>query len=118
MLAPNVKTTLEQYVNPLFGFGDEQTLDDDVERYITQNLLQLYKIDRIELFTKASRANVPNDYSTSTLDNEEKVNTGLKLNEGFSSRLLNTNQFDTRLIYNIRSGFSESFGFSVVLVKK
>ena len=118
ILAPNVKATLEQYVNPLFGFGDEQTLDDDVERYITQNLLQLYKIDRIELFTKASRANVPNDYNTSTLDNEEKVNAGLKLNEGFSSRLLNTNQFDTRLIYNIRSGFSESFGFSVVLVKK
>jgi hypothetical protein len=117
-LAPNVRATLEQYINPLFGFGDEETLDDDVERYITQNLLRLYKVDRIELFTDQSRSQVPNDYATAELTNAEKIEQGLRLTEGFSSRLINTNQFDTRLIYNKRSGFSESFGFNVVLVKK
>jgi hypothetical protein len=117
-LAPNVRATLQQYINPLFGFGDEETLDDDVERYITQNLLRLYKVDRIELFTDQSRSQVPNDYATAELTNAEKIEQGLRLTEGFSSRLINTNQFDTRLIYNKRSGFSESFGFNVVLVKK
>jgi len=117
-LTPNVKATFQKYINPLYGYGDEETLDDDVERYIVQNLLQLYKIDRIELFEKSDRNEVPNDYSTAELTNLEKVDSGLKLTDNFSSKILNTNQFDTRLIYNKRLGYSESFGFNVVLVKK
>jgi hypothetical protein len=117
-LAPSIKATLQQYVNPLYGFGSEETIDDDVSQYIIQNLLQLYKVDRIELFVKQSRLEQPNDYTTATLSNEEKVIAGLRLTDAFSSRLLNTNQFDTRLIYNRRLGFSESFGFNIVIVKK
>jgi hypothetical protein len=117
-LAPSIKATLQQYVNPLYGFGSEETIDDDVSQYIIQNLLQLYKVDRIELFVKQSRLEQPNDYTTATLSNEEKAIAGLKLTDAFSSRLLNTNQFDTRLIYNRRLGFSESFGFNIVIVKK
>jgi hypothetical protein len=117
-LAPNIKATLQQYVNPLYGFGSEETIDDDVSQYIIQNLLQLYKVDRIELFVKQSRLEQPNDYTTAALSNEEKAIAGLRLTDAFSSRLLNTNQFDTRLIYNRRLGFSESFGFNIVIVKK
>ena len=117
-LAPNIKATLKQYVNPLYGFGSEETIDDDVSQYIIQNLLQLYKVDRIELFVKQSRLEQPNDYTTAALSNEEKAIAGLRLTDAFSSRLLNTNQFDTRLIYNRRLGFSESFGFNIVIVKK
>lgn len=117
-LAPGVKATLIKYVNPRFSFGSEETIDDDVEQYIIQNLLQLYRVDRIELFTKATRAQVPNDYATAELASTERAVQGFKLTDGFASRLLNTNQFDTRLIYNKRSGFSESFGFRVIIAKK
>ena len=117
-LSPSIKATFEKYVNPLYGFGDEESLNDDVEKYIVQNLLKLYKIDRIELFEKADRAEQSNDYATAGLTDLEKVDSGLRLTDNFSSKILNTNQFDTRLIYNKRLGYSESFGFNVVLIKK
>jgi len=42
----------------------------------------------------------------------------LAINDNVASKTLNTNPFDLRLIYNKRTGFSESFGFSVTIVKK
>ena len=117
-LTPNVRATFVKYINPLYGFGSEETIDDDVQRYITQNLLQLYKVDRIELFVKQTRAQTPNDYASAALTGEERAVAGFRLTDGFASRLLNTNQFDTRLIYNKRIGFSESFGFRVIIAKK
>jgi hypothetical protein len=117
-LFPAVKTTLMKYINPRFGFGNEETVDDDVLQYIFQNILQLYKVDRIELFTRQERLEASNNFETARLTNTEKIGAGLRLTDGFSSRLINTNQFDSRLIYNKRLGFSESFGFSVVIVKK
>ena len=34
---------------------DLETLDDDVNRYIKENILKLYKIERIDFYTLASR---------------------------------------------------------------
>lgn len=113
-----IKETFTKYINPAYGFGEEDTLDDDVRRYIEQNILKRYKVSEITLYTKSSRLNVPTDYTTAELSNSEKQSAGLTVNDNFSSRILNTNQFDTRLIYNKKAGFSESVGLSVTLVKK
>jgi hypothetical protein len=113
-----IKETFIKYINPAYGFGDEDTLDDDVRKYIEQNILKQYKTSEITLYTKSSRINTPTDYTLAELNNNQKQLAGLTVNNNFSSRILNTNQFDTRLIYNKRSGFSESIGFSITLVKK
>ena len=113
-----IKETFKNYINPLFGFGNEETLDDDVNEYIKLNILKLYKIDNVDFFVKSERQNLPNNYTTAELSNSNKINEGLGLSESFSSIILNNNPFDLRLIYNKRTGFSESFGFSVRLVKK
>ena len=61
---------------------------------------------------------VHKDYTTAELTNTEKNSAGLTINSNIASKALNTNPFDLRLIYNKRTGFSESFGFSVTIVKK
>jgi len=113
-----IKEEFLKYVNPLFGFGDLETLDDDVNRYIEENILKLYKVERVDFYTLASRTKTPSDFSTAQLTNEQKIAAGLTINDNVSSKTLNTNPFDLKLIYNKRTGFSESFGFSVTIVKK
>ena len=112
------KQTFQNYINPLFGFGDEETLDDDVREYIRLNILKLYKVSNVDFYVKSIRRNIPNDYTTAELSNADKIGDGLNLSQAFSSIILNNNPFDLKLIYNKRTGFSESFGFTVTLVKK
>jgi hypothetical protein len=113
-----IKAQFVKYINMLYGWGDLETLDDDVNQYIRENILKLYVIEKVEFYTLASREKMPSDYSTAELTNTEKISAGLTINNNIASKTLNTNPFDLRLIYNKRTGFSESFGFSVTIVKK
>ena len=113
-----IKPKFEKYVNTKFGFGNIETLDDHVNQYIEKNILKLYKIGNIDFYVRTNRANVPPNYDTAELTNSEKGAAGLSIDNNVSSKILNTNPFDLSLIYNKRAGFSESFGFSVTLVKK
>ena len=113
-----IKAQFEKYINELYGFGDLETLDDDVRQYIRENILKLYKVEDISFYTLASREKGSDNYDTAELTDLQKVTSGLTINENVSSKTLNTNPFDLRLIYNKRTGFSESYGFSVTIVKK
>ena len=113
-----IKAQFEKYVNKLYGWGDLETLDDDVNQYIRENILKLYKIDKVEFYTLASRKRGASTFTTAELTDAEKIENGLTINNSVSSKTINTNPFDLRLIYNKRTGFTESFGFSVTIVKK
>ena len=113
-----IKEQFKKFIKPEFSYGDVKTLDDDVERYITQNILQLYKVSNIDFYLKSSREKGPDTFTTASLDNSGKITNGLSINTSVGSKLLNTNPFDVSLIYNKRKGFTESFGFSITIVKK
>jgi len=113
-----IKNQFKKYIKPEFSYNDVETLDDDVIRYIQQNILSLYKISNVDFYVKQSREKLPLDYSTAMLTNSEKSASGLTINKAIGSTLLNTNPFDLSLIYNKRTGFTESFGFSITIVKK
>ena len=113
-----IKNQFLTYIKDEFGYGDLETLDDDVEQYIRENILKLYKIEKVEFYNLASRTKGGSNYTTAELTNAEKISNGLTINDNVSSKTLNTNPFDLKLIYNKRTGFSESYGFSVTIVKK
>ena len=113
-----IKEQFLLYIKDEFGYGDLETLDDDVNQYIKENILKLYKIEKVDFYTLASRTKGGSTFTTAELTNEEKISKGLTINNNVASKTLNTNPFDLRLIYNKRTGFSESYGFSVTIVKK
>ena len=113
-----IKKQFQNYVKDLFGWGDLETLDDDVNEYIRENILKLYKVENVDFYTLASRSKTGSTYSTAELTNAQKISNGLTINNNVGSKTLNTNPFDLKLIYNKRTGFSESYGFSVTIVKK
>ena len=62
-----IKEQFQKYINPLYGWGDLETLDDDVEQYIRENILKLYKIEKVEFYSLASRSKNPPNYTTAEL---------------------------------------------------
>lgn len=113
-----IKPIFERYINPAYSVGNELTIEDDIYNYIDNNILSLYKIGTVDFYVKQTRDLVKNNYTTVNLTNEQKLLNGLAIDRNISSKTLNTNLFDTRLIYNKRGGFSDSYGFSVTIVKK
>ena len=113
-----IKEQFLLYIKDEFGYGDLETLDDDVNQYIRENILKLYKVEKVDFYTLASRTKGGSTFTTAELTNAEKISNGLTINNNVASKTLNTNPFDLRLIYNKRTGFSESYGFSVTIVKK
>jgi hypothetical protein len=113
-----IKKQFQKYVKDLYGWGNLETLDDDVNEYIRENILKLYKVEKVDFYTLASRSKAGSTYSTAELTNAQKISNGLTINNNVGSKTLNTNAFDLKLIYNKRTGFSESYGFSVTIVKK
>jgi hypothetical protein len=113
-----IKPIFEKYVNTKFSFGNTDTLDDDVNSYIEQNILSLYKIESVVFYTKQSRDIIDDIYTTAELTNNKKLSENLIVDQNISTKTLNTNLFDLSLIYNKRGGFSNSYGFSITIIKK
>ena len=110
-----IKEQFQKYIKDLYGYGNLETLNDDVEQYIRENILKLYKVENVEFYSLASRTKAGPNYTTAELTNAEKITNGLTINDNVASKTLNTNPFDLKLIYNKRTGFSESYGFSVII---
>jgi hypothetical protein len=117
-LSEFIKPVFIKYINPKFGIGDTTTINDDVKEYIEQNILKLYKVDQVNFYVKKDRKEVEPIYLTAELTNSEKEIRGLRIDKNISVKTLNTNLFDLKLIYNKISGFSNSYGFSITLLKK
>ncbi len=99
-----VRNTIKRYVGVEDSFGRVDTLEDDIESYIAENILSLYSISSIDLYVKESKkitTNVESANSLSTINSD-----GYEINNNYSFKLDPTNPLNFRLIYNKRLGFS------------
>ena len=114
-----------EYINKDYSFGNKGTIEDDVEEYVEKNLLKLYKVEKIHMYIKEERMKIndkkiENEYLKYVgINNEEKRKNGFDLKDSkFSMSKNNTNEFDRTIIYNLKPGFKENFGFSVSFRRK
>jgi hypothetical protein len=121
-----------KYINKKYSFGNKGTIEDDVEEYVEKNLLRLYKVDKIYMYIKdeAMRRNdrkIENDYLLyMDKSNIFKIQNGfptIAVGDGVmlkDSRFImsKSNEFDRDIIYNLKHGFKESFGFGVSFKRK
>ena len=131
-LSDRLFEVFSKYINKDYSFGDKSTIRDDVEEYVDKNLLKLYKVDKVYMYVKEERMKtnnkkIENEY-LEYLDykNEDKIRQGFPVapvgngvmlkNSVF--RMNKSNEFDRDVIYNLKPGFKESFGFSVSFRRK
>lgn len=131
-LVDHLLEVFSKYINTKYSFGDKSTIRDDVEEYVEKNLLRLYKVDRVYMYIKEERMRtnnrkIENEYlKYLDVTNEIKirlgfpvvpVGNGVMLKESIF-RMSKTNEFDRDIIYNLKPGFKESFGFGVSIRRK
>jgi len=117
-----IRSFFEQYIKPEFGFGIQDTLKDDIEGYIKNNILPRYTIEAVELYVlKSKDENFINSYPAviSNLTDNQKLSLGMtKVKEFNISRLSSRSNFNTRVIYNITKGYYYAIAPSFKIIKK
>ena len=114
----DIKKSFNKYIDPGFEKMGDDEFNNIVIDYISKNILDEYQVKNINFFSRAYRTNEGTDYTTLQLSDQEKFNIGLNLNTNITTKSLNFNDFDLKLIYNKRTGFSEKIGLSIKLNKK
>jgi hypothetical protein len=99
-----VLATLARFIVPSDSIGDKTSLVDDAESYVFKNLLGLYVIDFIRLYTRAHKEGVSTIISSAT--QAELTTTGFNGDGAFTFRQQNLTPLNFRLIYNKRLGYS------------
>ena len=129
-----LKEEFESYMNPEDRSFGKPGVEDDIKEYVTKNVLKLYKLEKVRMFVKRTKKGqhnsmIENDY-TSYLDEydyngskPEQRTAGYFIRKGFvevntvTMTKMNRDDFDRKLVYNLRNGSQEDFGFGFILKK-
>ncbi len=117
-LHDGVYNTFVKYINPLYSYGSKESIEDDVTEYINQNILPRYKISGIDLYIKQEKMDGATNYLPLTINNSDKLRSGMKIFNNFQVKGLNNSSFDISLIYNKILGYKTSIGLSIKIDKK
>ena len=108
------------YVNPLYGYGNQNSIDTSIYEYINKNILPQYKINKIYLYIK------------SEIIEENKIDIDLEyINKSNTKKLLNNLNIDNnfKIDYNIlnqyfiinkklKNNYKYYIGISINILKK
>ena len=136
----HLKDEFEKYIDEKqFSYGKEG-LEDDIEEYVSRNVLKLYKLEKVRIFVRRTKMGIHNsriendytkylEYDKTAEDPTEKAyfndhtyveyfrNHGFVEVDNATMTKMNRDDFDRKLVYNLRTGTREEFGFSFILRK-
>ena len=101
-----LSATIEKFVDPANSAGDKETVEDDVILYALDNMVPLYNIDSIDIYTnkfKGSGSEVVSSTSIDLIDNG-----GYESDNNFTYEVHGKKSLNFRLIYNKKLGYSYS----------
>ena len=129
-----LKDEFESYMNPEDRSFGKPGVEDDIKEYVTKNVLKLYKLEKVRMFVRRTKkglhnSRIENDYTTyldeydySKTEPEQRT-AGYFRRKGFvevnniTLTKINRDDFDRKLVYNLRNGTQEEFGFGFRLRK-
>lgn len=120
--ADGVYDFFNTFISPTFGYGKQDSITDDVDGYIQNNILPRYILDKVRLYVgKSTDSNYNTMYPliNSTLTDSEKKISGMKFEDNFRFIKLDANNnFNIRVIYNKIKGYYYSVAPSIEILKK
>ena len=99
-----VLNAIQQYVAVADSAEDKTTLDDDAQLYIEENLVNLFSLNQIKLFTRRIKGQFSAFENTATIDALDDG--GYTQDQNFTFRAHEQKPLNFRLIYNKRLGYS------------
>lgn len=120
----------EKYIRETFSFGKDG-LEDDIEEYVTKNVLKLYRLAKVRMFVRRTKVGQHNskiensytDYLEYDPDDGRFCDVSYFRKQNFDEVVnlnlvkMNRDDFDRKIVYNLKRGMKEEFGFSFILTK-
>lgn len=114
----SIYSVFNSYVNPAFGFGSYDSLDDDINEYIVKNISGRYIKSKILLYVLTVKTDGATDYSYLNQSNSVKTFNGLNPYKTFSVQEITNRNLDFDIELPKANGFKYSIGLSVNLIKR
>jgi hypothetical protein len=99
-----ILNSISRYVTAENSAGDKSTIKDDVEFYITKNLVNLFTVNSIKLYTSRIKGIKSEILTTANIDTLDDG--GFELDKNFTFKQHKQKPLNFRLIYNKRLGYS------------
>ena len=99
-----VLSTIQKYVAAIDSAEDKTTLVDDAKLYITNNLVNLFNLDQVKLYTLRRKGEASSIESTVEFTDIDLG--GYEVDQNFTFRSHEQKPLNFRLIYNKRLGYS------------
>jgi len=99
-----VASEIQKYVDAASSFQDKTDLTDDVRSYVNTNLVNLFSVDEIEIYTRRTQSESTSINPVESLDLID--NGGFKLDINYTVNQHAQRPINFRLIYNKSQGYS------------
>ena len=113
----------KKYISNQHSFGNKEGIEDDIEEYVEKNILKLYRLERVRVFVRRIKRGIHDSKIENNYGAYLDKNVTYFRQHGFvetnNVRLtkINTDAFDRKLVYNLKTGYQEDFGFAFILRK-
>jgi len=100
-----LRTTMTKFVEPIDSAGDKTTIEDDINLYVRNNIVDVYSVDSIKLFVREYKG-LPSEIDN--VINLDNIDNGYAEETDFTYQLHGQKPLNFRLIYNKKLGYSYS----------
>ena len=117
-----LRDEFKKYISGDYSYGIAG-IEDDMEEYIKKNILKLYKLEKVRMFVKRTNkgqhnSKIENDYNAYLKEDPTYfMSKGFTEVKTMTMTKINRDDFDRKIVYNLRRGSKEDFGFSFFLRK-
>lgn len=117
-----LRDEFKKYISGDYSYGIAG-IEDDMEEYIKKNILKLYKLEKVRMFVKRTNkgqhnSKIENDYNAYLKEDPTYfMSHGFTEVKTMTMTKINRDDFDRKIVYNLRRGTQEDFGFSFFLRK-
>lgn len=108
-------------IDPINSYGSIETISDDIEEYVKENIIRLYDVYDIVLYVREKPIRGGTyDFSYMSQSNREKLKDGLNVTRNFKIKASDANQNMTKhIIYSrLRRNTEIQIGISIILRRK
>ncbi len=114
-----IQNEMHKWVAEIFGYGDKTTLDDDINAYIDENLLMLYKVKSVSLWEMDSADEAESrDYSYFGESNVMKYTHGLRKVNNVTRSTYGSGGLNMKLTYGIKNKKDYCFGMDITFERR
>lgn len=117
-----LRDEFKKYISGDYSYGIAG-IEDDMEEYIKKNILKLYKLEKVRMFVRRRNkgqhnSKIENDYNAYLKEDPTYfMSKGFTEVKTMTMTKINRDDFDRKIVYNLRRGSKEDFGFSFFLRK-